>query len=509
MTKRIFFSILTGALLALSFPPFGAGILAWVAFVPLMWAASGQGKARGSVFGFISGLVFFLGTVYWVVNSMYFYGGVGLLLSIPIMALLAAVLAVYFGLFGLFFSAAYGIGRITALLFIPCVWVSLEYMRAHLFTGFPWVLLGYSQVPYLPFIQIADITGVWGISFLIVAVNTAAFLFIDAVLKKGASKPYKEALIALALVSFAATYGLMRIKQVDSGVSMWGRVRIGIAQGNIDQSVKWDLSFQGVTVNIYRELSKRLSKDGAKLLIWPETAAPFFLGGEEANNGLIGGISKETDTYILTGSPSYNYNLTARKVDYFNSAFLFSPSGAIMGRYDKVHLVPFGEYVPMKRFLPFVKKLTAGAGDFSEGAGPLPIIFSGGGMGMLICYEAIFPEIAAAEVRNGATILVNITNDAWFGKTSAPYQHFGMSVLRAVENRTFLLRAANTGISAIIDPSGRVLNKTSIFEKAAFTGDVGLRQGGLTFYSSYGDVFAYGAMVLSGTFILMMFVKRR
>ncbi|MDO8426612.1 MAG: apolipoprotein N-acyltransferase, partial [Deltaproteobacteria bacterium] len=274
---------------------------------------------------------------------------------------------------------------------------------------------------------------------------------------------------------------------------------------------KWDSSFRQETLEIYKELTLEAGRKEARFIIWPETAIPFYFEPDNVRDGAMGMILKEAGSFVLTGSPSYNYNQAAGRIDYFNSAYLLSPSGEAVGRYDKVHLVPFGEYVPLKRFLPFIHKLTAGVGDFAEGPGPIPIRFEGGGIGTLICYESIFPELARLSVKNGATVLANLTNDAWFGYTSAPYQHFEMAVVRAVENRVFLLRAANTGISATIDPAGRVRKRTALFEKAVIIDDIKLRHGALTFYTRWGDVFTYGCLALSGIFIIIGggWIKRR
>ena len=510
MTRRLLLSIFSGITLILSFSPFNAGVLAWVALIPLYFAISGQTRARVFLLGFTAGFVFFLGTVYWVVNSMYFYGGVGLPVSVPVMAALAAFLALYVAFFGLFFSLTEGVNLTVRMMLSGAAWASLEYLRTHLFSGFPWVLLGYSQTPYIPMIQIADVGGVWAISFLVVIVNAAFFFLIKALYERYRPLPFKEALMAAFLVVSAFTYGTVRVKQIDAEARRWPSMDSAVLQGNIDQGVKWDSSFQDKTIEIYRRLSSEAAGQGASLIVWPETAVPFYLAGEADKAGLVTGIAKETGSFILTGSPSYKYNEGGRKAAYFNSAYLISPSGEIAGGYDKIHLVPFGEYVPLKRVLFFVKKLTHGIGDFSPGPGPYPIRFEGGGMGMLICYEAIFPEIARREVSNGASVLVNITNDAWFGRTSAPYQHFEMSRMRAVENRVFLLRAANTGISAVVDPAGRVRAKSRLFEESVITERVGFKGGQyMTFYTRNGDVFAYGCMLFSAVFLLTGFIKRR
>ncbi|MBI5343878.1 MAG: apolipoprotein N-acyltransferase [Deltaproteobacteria bacterium] len=516
MTRRIILSIAASLMLIASMPPFDAAPLAWVAFVPLFFALDGAPRAGlgaslrdGFVLGFIYGFLFFLGSVYWVVNSMFYYGGVDLWISVPVMALLSAVLALYPALFGMIFtSVILPSGSTLRLALITAVWVALEYLRGYLFSGFPWAAAGYSQVPYLHIIQLADITGVWGISFLIVFVNAAIFFSLRAVLRRDAL-PYREAGIVAAVFLSVLTYGYVRVREVDSSIRPWKMINVALLQGNIDQAVKWDVKFQQKTLGIYRALSIEAKKTVPSLIVWPETAVPFYLGRGGASDASVGDIAKEAGSYILTGSPSYNYNQMAAKGEYFNSAYLFSPEGVVAGRYDKIHLVPFGEYVPMHRFLPFINKLTAGVGDFKAGPGPIPISSALGPIGVIICYEAIFPEISRGLVRNGAALLVNITNDAWFGRSSAPYQHFEMSVLRAVENRSYLVRAANTGISAVVDPAGRVRKESRIFETAVLSDTVGLRQGPLAFYTAYGDVFAYGCILLSGVFILWTLNKRR
>ncbi|MBI5887512.1 MAG: apolipoprotein N-acyltransferase [Deltaproteobacteria bacterium] len=509
MKKRILCSIISGILLILSFPPFGLGFLAWFALVPLMFAAAGQRARDGFFTGLLAGFVFYVGTVYWVVNSMYFYGGVPVWISVPVMLLLAAYMALYFGAFCVFFSQTGRVGGFAALAFSPAVWVALEYLRAHLLTGFPWILLGYSQTPYLPVIQIADITGVYGISFVIVIVNAAVFLYVKSVMAKEPYRPVREAVVALGILISVFSYGLMRMKQVDADALSWRGINVAAAQGNIDQSVKWDPARQKETTEIYRGLTKEASALGASLIVWPETAAPFFLGEDSPQTEFVRGVARETNSYILAGTLRSDYSMERHGLEYFNSAVLITPGGEFKGRYDKTHLVPFGEYVPLKRFLPFVKKLTAGVGDFSEGPGPVPIKFNGEGIGILICYEAIFPEISRGAVKNGATLLANITNDAWFGRSSAPYQHFDMTVMRSVENRIYTVRSANTGISGFIDPVGRVVKKSGLFQRETLGAEVRLRRGGYTFYTVNGDIFAYGCLALSGLFVLSRLLRRR
>lgn len=502
MTRAIILSILSGVALVFAFPPFSLGFLAWFALVPLMVALEGLGPKGGFAAGFASGAAFNLGAVYWVVHSMYNYGGVPVPLAIAVMLALVAYMALYWGAFGLLYSFAKGAGDLPRAVFAAASWVALEYARAHILTGFPWVLIGYTQAPYAPLMQVADLAGVWGVSFALVASNAALAMCASCLLAGGGRDrlPVKALVAAVAVAVSVGSYGAERIKAVDREAAGWKQMRVGLAQGSIDQGVKWDGRFQQQTIDIYGKLTKEAAASGASLVVWPETAIPFYYDPDEVKAGQIGEIARQSGTYILTGSPAYNYNPGANKVSYYNSAFLMDPLGGTLGRYDKFHLVPFGEYLPLRGILPF-EKLTAGIGDFTEGSGPVPVAYDGASLGTLICFESIFPEIARGHVMNGANLLVTITNDAWFGRTSAPSQHLQMSVFRAVENRSYLVRAANTGISAIIDPAGRVVKETGLYERTVVVGDARLREGRKTLYTEYGDFFAWGCVAAAAAFL--------
>lgn len=507
MTRRIILSAASGALLVLAFPPIGFSYLAWTGLVPFFFALYGRGNVthrNAFSLGFIFGFVFFLGTVYWVVHSMHMYGGIGLTLSIPIMLLLVAYLSVYAGVYGFCLNAARFKAPFFNLIFSASLWASLEYARGYFLTGLPWSLLGYTQTPVLPVVQIADITGVWGVSFLVVLGNYTLYFVLEAAFKRDKAPALKE--IAFSCIVFAAVigYGLFMINSVDLDASGWRPFKVGVAQGSIEQQMKWEESFASKTIDIYRALSVEAGGEPPDVVVWPESAAPFFLEADTPQGNRLRDAVRDAGTYVLTGSIAYNSNPATGATSYFNSAYLLDPNGGITGRYDKFHLVPFGEYVPkaVKRFLPFVKKLTAGAGDFSEGPGPNPLSLNKVKLGILICYEAIFPDISRRETKNGAGVLVNITNDAWFGYTSAPYQHFQMSVMRSVENRRYLVRSANTGISAIVDPVGRVIKRTALFERTILTGTIGIKDNGLSFYTRYGDVFVYALIAVSCILLL-------
>ncbi len=490
--------ISSALMLILSFAPFNLFVLAWVGLVPLFFAMDGKGPRGAFITGFVWGLIFSLGTIYWVVNSMYYYGGVPVYIGCAVLLLLAAYMALYYAFFGLGFSVTAGLGHVTRILFTASSWVALEYLRGHLFSGFPWDLLGYSQATFLHVIQVADISGVWGVSFILVLFNAMLYM----VLKSGMFIRDRP-LISAVTLSVGATlavlvYGIYRTERVDFSVSEWKGIRAGVVQGSIEQSRKWDPGYKLETVEIYRGLTKDLTGEGVDLVVWPETAMPFFLQSDAIFAPLVYDVPREIGSYLLAGSPAY-----ARKdgrVEYYNSAFLLSPEGEVLNRYDKVHLVPFGEYVPLKKVLFFIDKLTEGIGDFTPGSELKPLkLTDRRSIGVLICFESIFPELARGLTKRGAGLMAVITNDAWFGKTAAPYQHFDMAVFRAVENRIFVLRAANTGISGVIDPVGRTVAKKGLFERGAIIGEVAYKGGLYTVYTRYGDYFP----LLSSAFSLL------
>ncbi len=244
--------------------------------------------------------------------------------------------------------------------------------------------------------------------------------------------------------------------------------------------------FSRQTVNIYRNLTLDARARGElDLVVWPESATPFYFQDFSLLQTEVLSVPRRTGAFLLFGSPAYQQK--EGQYEYLNSAYLLDSKGQQRGRSDKVHLVPFGEYVPFGKLLPFIDKLVVGIGDFSPGL-VKPLSMNGARVGVLICFEGIFPELARDYVRRGSDLLINITNDAWFGRSSAPYQHLGMTRFRAVENRIWIARAANTGISAIISPSGRVVSQTPLFKAVALTGGIGVGAEG-TLYTHLGDIF--------------------
>ena len=487
--KVVCASALSGLLLAVSFPLPDYTALAWFGLIPLIMVM----QKHPFKSGFVAGLVFFAVTLYWVNIVMTTYGHLPLAVSFLLYLLLAGYLALFWG------TATWAACRLKEVrsypyaLTLPVLWVALEFLREFLLTGFPWATLGYSQHSWLPMIQSAELFGVYGLSYLLVLCNAVLGMSLLVLRRRPAHSLPVKALIAtglLLLLNFS--YGQWSLQQdLDTRPET---LQTALIQGNIPQDLKWRPGNQLNTVKTYRDLSLQAEGSGPlDLIVWPEAAMPFYFqdGGQLAK--AVATLPLQTKASLLFGSPAYLRDPGGLR--YLNSAFLLSPTSELLGRSDKIHLVPFGEYVPLGGFLPFVDKLVAGIGDYSPGA-INPLSIQEQQLGVLICYEVIFPELAREYVHQGSDLLVNITNDAWFGKSSAPWQHLAMARFRAIENRVWLVRAANTGISAIVAPSGRIVKQSGLFETTVLAGEVGLgARPGL--YSHMGDVVPGAFLIIS------------
>ncbi len=498
MKKRdILLCLLSGILLILSFPDLDLEFLAWFALVPLFYAIEGKEPYHSFKLGFLTGLVSFLGILYWIIVAVHTYGKVPSILSGLILLLLVVYLSLFPGAFAFLIRFIQIRSGIQTISFSPLLWVTLEYLRSFLLTGFPWAYLGHTQYLNLPFIQIADITGVYGLSFVILLVNVVLF----EVLRRWPKRtfPVKEAALSAVVLLLFLIYGYIKINHVDQEIIKSPSLKVGLVQGNIDQSIKWDESFQLETLKIYRRLSLKVAEDKPDLIVWPETATPFFFQEAKEYQPIVFEIPEKTNAFLLFGTPFYE--VERRRVDYYNSALLVSPSKELVGKYDKIHLVPFGEYVPLRNLLFFVESsIGEGIGNFKSGKKIVLLPLPQGKFGVLICFEIIFPDLCRRFVKEGADFLVTITNDAWFGRTSAPYQHLSTATFRAIENRVFIARAANTGISAFIDPKGKIVKQGDIFTEEAINGTIRIMKR-KTFYTLYGDVFAW---VCSGFSIILL-----
>jgi apolipoprotein N-acyltransferase len=435
-------------------------------------------------------MAFFSTTLSWVTISMHLYGKLPWVPSYALMFLLCGYLSIYFGLFSLGFRWILDRFGLPGLLFAPLFWTALEMVRGRILTGFPWALLGYSQHRFLQIIQISDITGVYGVGALIILSNAAVWALLSR-RRAGAV----VAIVATVCFLSAWTYGVVRLSQ--EMVDPNKMTAVSLIQGNIEQDRKWDEKFRGETLGIYERLSLETlgGSGGPRLLVWPESAVPFLFEREPRYRQQIARFAKRESDYLLFGSPSVLFASDGSPTLY-NSAYLLSPEGAILGRYDKIHLVPFGEYVPLSKPLFFVNKMVEGIGDFQSGNDFTLMSVGGIPFGTVICFEVIFPELVREFVARGAEFMATLTNDAWFGDSAAPYQHFSMVVFRSVENRVPFVRSANTGISGFIDPHGRILQKSPLFQEAVLSREIhpGKYR---TFYSRHGDLFGWGCAIMA------------
>ncbi len=496
--KKYLFCFLSAIFLILSFSPIDLYFFAWISFVPFFFflynAKDYKTVIRGS---FIFGFLYFLGNVYWIYHSLYFYGSVPLILSYVVVALLSAYLALYPLGFALFFKNLLR-NNIPTSLYAPFIWISFEVLRSYLFTGFPWALIGYSQYKFLLISQIADITGIYGVSFLVLLFNCIIFdilIFKKRKLTHPLLPMYTIVLstfLVLIVFSFSIFYGLKKLKENES----YHNFKVAIIQGNIPQNEKWDFKKIQEILGIYKTLTIESKKYGPELIVWPETALPFIFEKNRYFTEELINFVRQEKIYLLLGSI-----MEREKGKYTNSALLLDPHGVIAYYYDKIHLVPFGEYVPLRRILFFVEKLTVGLGDYQPGKSYNVAITHFGRFATLICYESIFPEQVRKFYQKGGNFIVNITNDGWFGNTSGPYQHFSMAVFRAIENRKPLIRSANSGISGFIDSKGRIIKNTKLFERTYLIENVGINNK-ITFYTKYGNIFAYLCIVISLIFII-------
>ncbi|NTV48560.1 MAG: apolipoprotein N-acyltransferase [Geobacteraceae bacterium] len=496
-------AIASGILIALSFPNPGFSFLAWVALVPLLIALEDIAPQTAFRIGLTCGITAYAIILYWLNIVFVRYGHLPWSVSIPVYLLLVLWLAMFFGL-------STGIARlgelagIKAAFTLPVAWVAFDFIRSFLFSGFAWAMLGHSQFRTLPLIQIADLAGVYGITMLIVLANVVLHRALRAVSGAGVPYPAKSLVILLLLLFGTLFYGFNRLNEPEINESK--PLRVALIQGNISQDVKWSPAFRESTIETYERLTREASKGGVDLIVWPESAVPFFFQDEPLQAERIRNLAREMNACILFGSPAHE--LRNGRSTFLNSAFMLSPNGETVGRADKMHLVPLGEYVPLGNILTFINKLVVGIGDFSPGERAVVLDTGSTKLGIQVCYEVIFPELAREYVRAGARILVAITNDAWFGRSSAPYQHLAISTFRAIETRTPLIRAANTGVTAIVDHNGHISTMTGLFVEAYRTGEI-QPGSGESIYLTIGDLPAWLCVLLTGGIVLLTWTKRK
>lgn len=460
---------------------------------------------RAFLLGLLTGAVYFWGALYWLVATMTTFGGLPVAGAIFAAGLLVAYLSLFPAAFALILGRVHRRFGRRALLLAPSIWVTTELGRQYVWDGFPWTLLGYSQVTVLPIAQIASVVGVYGLSALLAAVGTAIAL----VLVEPSARAWRAVGLTLALVVGIGIWGHARLKS--SALLTHGTpVRVAVLQGNIPQDEKWDPTNRGTITDRYISMTRQALADGATFIMWPESATPVPFEQDIIGGSAIRRLAVQAKATLLVGSDQVEPIKTAApgekaQARYYNAAFLVKPDGTVGAVYRKMHLVPFGEYVPLQSVFFFAGPIIGAVADFSSFTpGTVPVLLPVGDhlASTAICYEVIYPDLIRRFVQDGSELLTTITNDAWYGATSAAYQHWDQASMRAIEEGRYLARAANTGISGFVDPYGRVLAKTPLFRQATVVQEVRFITD-RTIYSRIGDLVAWVSLVLTAAGFLI------
>jgi len=522
--KELLLGIMSGILLGLSYPPVPLPFLSLFAFIPFFFVAEKR-TSLGSLnrFAFLTLFIFNLITLYWVgswtkeADPFLMISGAVLLFFNPFIYLLAPTL---------YHLSRKSFGERWALFLFPFYWISFEFLYSLTDLRFPWLTLGNSLTYFNTFIQIADITGVYGLSLVILFINIFLYLSIKN-LKETKRIDNRFAMGAVTLFFVVLLYGNLRINNFTIADK---KIKVGLIQPDLNPWHKWKDGNLSEQLSQYLKLSQDAVGRGAKLIIWPESALPVYLlgGSYDTEVSRIKEFVSSKNIFLLTGMPDLNlyFNRNEAPEDAkktrggvlytsYNSILFFSPYSNEIQKYGKIKLVPFGEHVPFVEELPFL-------GDFikwevgisSWNVGKSRTVFSSGQVddsllkiGGVICIESIYPEFVSGFVKGGANLIVVVTNDSWYGNSSGPYQHKEISVLRAVENRRTLVRTANGGVSCIIDPMGRTVSSTKLFTKDVLVGHAAIQEG-MTFYTKHPFIIPFLASAVSiGTILFFLYLK--
>lgn len=478
-------------LFSLSYPPSPLSFLAYIFFPPFLLVLEKKSIKEsfklGYVWGFLSNLIL-LFWIAWV--------------SFPGMLGAVLILALYPALWSLLFTFVKNKNRILAYICAPFFWLALEYIRGLSQIGFPWLDVGYTQSFYTNFIQFASFTGIYGVSLWVIVIN----FFFWGIYKNHNNLKIITVYAITLLISFLLPvfYGNRVLSDKPNSAS----VKVALVQGNIDVDVKWDPQFLNYNFDVFCGLTEKLKGQPLDLIIWPETAAPCYLAYDSVYLNRVKETCDIVNVDILLGANHYKI-IGPEQYVYYNNTFLFKPDMSISDSYSKIHLVPFGERLPFDEKVKILKDLHLGQADFSAGNEYTVFRNQKGKFAGLICFEMVFPDLVRQFVKRGSDFLVNITNDGWYGKTPAPYQHAYMSIYRAIENRIPVARCANTGISMFVDPFGRVLQKSELFTQEILVNEIPLRQK-TTFYTKYGDWLSHLSLILSLLFIsISILIKKK
>jgi apolipoprotein N-acyltransferase len=503
--------LLSAALQILIFPLPGIYVLSWIALVPLVLAILRSrtpetlqleesqklipaSPGQGFLLGYVCGIVWYIGTCYWVYDTMHEYGGLRAPLALFVLLLFALYLGLYHGAFGLLLSvlARKDSSNRAALLSAPFLWVAIELARTRI-SAFPWDLLGITQVDNIPLTRIATVTGVYGLSFEIMLVNVAfaaAFLV---------TRSKRKTLLGAALTAAF----LLQVGRWASFPPLVADRTALLLQQNLPvaDTEPWTRDHFDAILREFSADSLKLAPPPSQhpdLIVWPESPAPFQTNDPFFRDA-ISTLARQAQAWVVVGSIGVDHPGAV-----FNSAALVSPTGEWDGRYNKIHLVPFGEYVPFASVFSFAGGLTQAVGNFTHGSSRAPLLAGDNKLGIFICYESIFPDEIRQLVAQGAQVLVNVSNDGWYGDSGAWAQHLNQARMRAVENHSWLLRDTNTGLTASIDPYGRVVAHLERKTRAALNAPYALTHG-TTFYSQRGDWFAYLCAIIATGALLARF----
>jgi apolipoprotein N-acyltransferase len=468
-------------------------LLAWLAPAALLLGLHGLSVRRAAWLGFLASLAAHSAILHWIYVVTVVYGHAPPIVGVLAPVALASYIAAFTALFGAG-AALFARAGVASPFAAALLWTAIDHLRSFALTGFPWATLGYAQHLNPGLLPLASLGGVYALSFLSVLAG-ASLARVVRLRRLDFASASGLAVVALA---HAVGFGISAAEPDEAALP---RLRVAVLQGNIDQGVKWSPEFAESTLQIYEDLSRRAAAQGARLIVWPETAVPGAIDPGRDEHLRFQRLARETGAALVVGAVGLEFGPEATLVGVTDSAFVFDASGELADRYDKTHLVPFGEYVPLQDLLGRLFRAVArGIAEIgvTPGDRPRALSFAAPGAGsdltagVPICYELLFPELMRHFVDDGAEVLLAITNDAWYGRTGAPHQFLAITALRSAETRVWIARAANTGVSAIIDAGGRVRRQTRIFERDLLVEDVTLRPApmGGSFYSRHGDVFA-------------------
>ncbi len=527
-------AVLSAALLELPFPLAGPmppwrGMIAFVALVPLLWAilapsGSPRPLRHSFLIGYLCGVLWYAGNCYWIYDTMQIHGGIPPVGSVGLLLIYSLVLGLYFGVFALalkFIAGRLGIGR--ALVAAPFLWTALELAAARI-TSVPWDQLGYSQVDNRFFANLAPWAGVYGITFVLLAINAFyAWTWLRAV-GSGEARYKTQAWIScagLGLLLIASGHSLLPVNVPTTATAVLLQPNLDVDTASAWPGPIWDQNIAQITHLATQPCSSYFAgipETGAStasgcgqpsLIAWPESPAPFF-EDEDRFRSAMKQLALTTHSPLIIGGVGMEQ--TPDELHYFNSGMVFDQNGTPQGRYDKIHLVPYGEFIPFRNLFFFAKKLTRKVEDISRGTDRKTFLLTDRNgqnhrYGIFICYESVFADEIRQFAKNGAEVFVNISDDGWYGDTSAPWQHLNMARMRAIENRRWILRDTNNGVTAVIDPYGRVRQSIPRHTVGALVAQYGFNSE-VTFYTRHGDVFAWLCAILSLGFVLRAFTSR-